>query len=201
MSAPSSRMTPDLRRPDAEDEPDQRGLARRARPDDAQALARLELEADALDQGRPRRRGCEDDALDLEPAARVGQRRDRRPRTARRRAVDQPPPRPARVDQRLPAADQLLGRLQRAAEQDRRRDHDPRRGGGADDEPRTEGEHRDLERLARDARDRSQPRRRRAETGLRVEQLVDAAPASDRLRPAVMPMPMITSALRASASA
>ena len=37
-----------LRLPDAEDQPDQRGLARSARPDHAEALARLERECRRL---------------------------------------------------------------------------------------------------------------------------------------------------------
>ncbi len=40
------------------------------------------------------------------------------------RRARQPPPGAARLDQRLPAGDQLLHRLQRAPEQDGRRDHD-----------------------------------------------------------------------------
>ena len=40
-----------LRLPQAEHQPQQRGLARRARPDEAEALAGLEREGDPLDEG------------------------------------------------------------------------------------------------------------------------------------------------------
>src|SRR6185369_13434258 len=65
---------PRLRLPQAEDEPQQRGFARGARPDETEALAGLEREAYALDEGGPHRHGAEYQSLDLEPAARRRQR-------------------------------------------------------------------------------------------------------------------------------
>jgi hypothetical protein len=59
-----------LRLPDAEHEPRQRRLARRARADEAEAFAGVERERGALDQRRAAGLVAEDDALDLQLAAR-----------------------------------------------------------------------------------------------------------------------------------
>ena len=93
----------------------------------------------------------------------------------------EPLPRAARIDQRFPAADQVLDRLQRAAEQDGRRDHDAGRGVGADHEPGADAEHRHLQGLAQRCA-RARQARRRARRGAPARRAARRAAAASRDR-------------------
>ena len=166
--------------PDAEQQPDERRLAGGARADDARGFRRRAIGrlTSLMTAGRCGRR----------TRSRCARRRCDRPASAARaahavasgaRALVEPPPRAARVDQRFPAADQRFDRLQRAADQDRRGDHDAGRGLRVDDEPRADGEHHDLQTpAAACARVRSVRDGRRAETLLRGQQLRRVCAAS-----------------------
>ena len=115
------------RAPDADQQARQGGLARRARADQAERLAGLELERDAA-QHRLVARGAKTDALHARArpcgggssvcgsAFGVGFEQ-----------LVQPPPGAARLDQAAPARDQRLDRRERAAEQDGGGDHHARR--------------------------------------------------------------------------
>jgi hypothetical protein len=112
----------------------------------------------------------------------AGRRGQAQPRgRARRHArLAQALPGAARVHELLPAADQLLHRLQRAPEQDRRGHHDAGRRMRVDDEPGADAEHRHLHALPRHARQRRQACRGQAEPHLLVEQpLVPLPPGAD----------------------
>jgi hypothetical protein len=130
-----------------------------------------------ISAGRPPR--ARTHALVSRPAGRRRQAQSCRA-AGQRIGFAQAPPGAARIDKLFPAAYQMFHRLQCAAKQDRRRNHDAGRCIGAHHQPCADGEHRHLHALARDAGQRRQARRRRIEPGLFIEQLLMlVAPCAD----------------------
>ena len=143
------------RLPHPDERAGERGLARCARPDDADRLAGFEREGHVLDHQPLLARGRDADALDRE--CRLGHRQRDRLRLLGQQAKQraQPLPTLAGCDEALPVGDRQLDRRQRSRGQDRADDDD---AGGRflmNHQVGTDAEHGRLQDHAQDARNRA----------------------------------------------
>ena len=143
----------------ADQQADQRGLARRRGADDGQRFAGREVEGHALDD-RDRLAGeAEGHAFRRDPPGWLGQRHARRAQPRQRQEGEQPAIALPRLHQLLPATDHLLHRRQRTPHDDGGGD-----GGAGRDllfqhQQRAHAEHRDLHGQPQEARHRQHQRR------------------------------------------
>ncbi len=159
------------RRPDADEHAGERGLARCARTDHAEAVAGFEREGDVLhDEALCSGRSCAH-ALDAERRARAWQLQRRVPRGQCRHELDQPLPALAGGDEAAPVGDRELDRRQSARGQDRAGDDHAGRRLLLDDEIGADAKHRRLQRQAQHLGQRPETAGDVGGAQLRVEEL------------------------------
>ena len=167
-----------VRLPDPEDQARQGGLARGARPDDAERFARRQHERDAADDGFLGAAQAEHHALDRDLALRRGQFGARHGRRIARQQLRKAAPGGARLHQVAPVGDQRLHRRKGPAEDQRRGEHHARRHVLVHHQPGAGADHRDLNRLAREPGEARERAAQRARLRLLAQhRVVDRGPA------------------------